>query len=152
MGTESILHATLVFERTISTTPDRVFAAYADPVERIKWGAPSDKTALVYDKADFRDGGEDTFRCGPRSNPNIHGVTRYLDIVPDQTIVSSETIAMDGRRLCVSLSTLELKPDGDQTKLKSTVQLVSFVGQDMVRGHENGTNDSLDNLVKYLER
>jgi hypothetical protein len=64
--------------------------------------------------------------------------------------VSSETIAVDGRRLCASLSTLELNPDGEHTKLKSTIQLVSFVGHDMVKGHENGTNASLDNLVRLL--
>jgi uncharacterized protein YndB with AHSA1/START domain len=146
----SILHATFVFERSIPATAAQVFAAYADITERKKWGAPSDNTALIYDKADFREGGEDAFRCGSKSNPNIHGATRYLDIVADRYIVSSETIAVDGRRLCASLTTLELHSDGAQTKLKSTTQLVSFIGEEMVRGHENGTNASLNNLVHYF--
>lgn len=115
-----------------------------------KWGAPSEKTALIYDQADFTEGGKDVFRCGPKADPNIQGTTRYLDIVSNQRIVASETIEMDGHRLCASLSTLELHPDGDRTLLKSTVQLASFVGQDMVRGHENGTNASLDNLVAHF--
>jgi hypothetical protein len=51
---------------------------------------------------------------------------------------------------CASLTTLELNPDGGHTKLKSTIQLVSFVGQDMVKGHESGTNASLDNLVNFF--
>jgi hypothetical protein len=42
------------------------------------------------------------------------------------------------------------RTDGDHTKLKSTIQLVSFVGQDMVKGHENGTNAFLDNLVNFF--
>jgi uncharacterized protein YndB with AHSA1/START domain len=150
MSESATVHATLAFERMIPATADQVFAAYADVDKRKKWGAPSDNTALIYDQADFRKGGEDAFRCGSRSNPNIHGATRYLDVVANRRIVSTETVSVDGRRLCVSLSTLELNPDGDHTKLKSTIQLISFVGQDMVRGHENGTNASLDNLVNVF--
>ena len=150
MEAPSSVHATLIFERTIPATPDRVFAAYTELAERMQWGAPSESTALIYERSNFVEGGEDVFRCGPKSNPNIQGTTRYLDIVPNQRIVSSETIAMDGHRLCASLSTLELNPDGDETILKVTIQLVSFVGQDMIQGHERGTNASLDNLVQYL--
>jgi uncharacterized protein YndB with AHSA1/START domain len=64
------------------------------------------------DEEDFREGGQDRFHCGSKSEPNIHGATRYLDITLNRRIVSSETITMDGQRLCVSLSTLELAPDG----------------------------------------
>jgi uncharacterized protein YndB with AHSA1/START domain len=150
MGESPTVHATLIFERMIPAPCNQVFSAYADVDVRKKWGAPSDNTALIYDRADFREGGEDLFRCGSKSNPSIHGATRYLDVVPNRRIVSTETISVDGRRLCASLSTLELSPDRDHTKLKSTIQLVSFVGQDMVRGHENGTNASLDNLVNFF--
>jgi uncharacterized protein YndB with AHSA1/START domain len=150
MSESATVHATLIFERRVPATADQVFAAFADVDERKKWGAPSDNTALIYDHADFREGGEDVFRCGSKSNPNFHGTTRYLDVAVNRRIVSSETISVDGRRLCASLSTLELNPDGDHTKLKSTIQLVSFVGQDMVKGHENGTNASLDNLVNFF--
>ncbi|RXH56175.1 hypothetical protein GRAN_3032 [Granulicella sibirica] len=66
--------------------------------------------------------------------------------------MSSETIAMDGHRLCASLSTFELHSAGDATILKNTIQLASFVGEDMVRGYQNGTDASLDNLVKHFQR
>jgi uncharacterized protein YndB with AHSA1/START domain len=150
MDSPPTIHATLVFERSVPATADRVFAAYADLEERMKWGAPSDNTALIYDEASFVEGEEDVFRCGPKADPNIHGITHYLNIVPAQRIVSSETITMNGQRLCASLSTLEFHADGDSTKLKVTVQLASFVGQEMVKGHENGTNASLDNLLGYF--
>lgn len=148
----SVVHATLVFERVVPATPAQVFRAYSNPAERVKWGAPTENTALIYEKAEFREGGEDVFRCGAKSNPNIEGNTRYLDIVADRRIVTSETIVVDGRRLCASVTTLELIPDGDQTRLKSTIQLASFIGNDMVEGHKNGTNASLDNLVGYFRR
>jgi len=72
MKAPSTVHATLIFERTIPATADRVFAAYTDLAERTQWGAPSEGTALIYDKSNFAEGGEDVFRCGPKSNPNKH--------------------------------------------------------------------------------
>jgi uncharacterized protein YndB with AHSA1/START domain len=146
------LHVTLVFDREIPAPVEEVFAAFADPVTRTEWGAPSDTAVVIYDEADFREGGQDCFRCGAKSNPNIHGTTRYLDIVPNRRVVSSETIVVEGKRLCASLTTLELTPDGGKTRLKSTTQLSSFIGEDMVKGHETGTNASLDNLVQYFSK
>lgn len=144
------LHATLIFERNIPAPVAKVFAAFANPVVRSEWGTPSDTAVVIYDEADFREGGQDRFRCGSRANPNIHGTTRYLDIVTNRRVVSSETIDVDGRRLCVSLTTLEFAADGETTRLTNTTQLASFIGDDMVRGHEAGTNASLDNLVGHF--
>ena len=147
------LHATLVFEREIPAPVEQVFAAFADPAARARWGAPSDHTALIYDEADFREGGQDRFRCGTKADPKIHGTTRYLEIVAPLRVVASETIVTDGKRLCASLTTLELTPDGQQkTRLKHTTQLASFIGADMVKGHKTGTNASLDNLVRFFSR
>lgn len=144
------LHRTLTFEREVPASIEKVFEALADPVARSQWGAPTDTAVIIYDEADFREGGQDRFRCGSKGNPNIHGTTRYLDIVPNHRVVSSETISVDGRRLCASLSTLELAAHGNSTKLRHTTQLASFIGEDMVKGHETGTNSSLDNLVQYF--
>jgi uncharacterized protein YndB with AHSA1/START domain len=144
------LHETLVFERAVTASCEEVFNAYADLSQRTAWSAPSDSTAFIYDEADFREGGQDRFRCGPKASPNIHGATRYLEITPNRRIVSSETIAVDGKCLCASLVTLELEPDAERTKLTHTTQLASFIGEDMVRGHISGTNSSLDNLVRYF--
>jgi uncharacterized protein YndB with AHSA1/START domain len=145
-------HETLVFERVVQAPAEAVFNAFADPVERAAWGVPSDTAVVIYDETNFREGGRDRFRCGSKANPNIHGETRYLEIADNHRIVSSETITMDGKKLCASLTTLELTPNGKQTNLKTTTQLASFIGRDMVEGHTTGTNASLDNLVRHLAR
>jgi uncharacterized protein YndB with AHSA1/START domain len=150
MALTTTLHTTLVFEREISASVEEVFAAFADPVARTEWGTPSDTAVVIYDEADFREGGQDCFRCGSKADPNIHGMTRYLEIIANRRVVSSETIVVDGKRLCASLTTLELTPHGENTKLKSTTQIASFIGEDMVKGHETGNNASLDNLVRYF--
>ncbi len=150
MSLLAAVHATLVFEREIPAPSEVVFAAFADPAARARWGAPSDATVLIYNEADFCEGGQDCFRCGPKADPNIFGVTKYLEIIENRRIVSSETIEMHGKRLCASQNTLELTPDGEKTRLKSTAQLASFIGDEMVKGYETGNNASLDNLVKFF--
>lgn len=147
---QPVLHATLVFEREISAAPKAVFAALAEPAARAQWGAPSDTAVIIYDAADFREGGEDRFRCGPKASPNIHGVTHYLYIAPECRVISSETLVVGGTRLCVSMTTLELTPDGSKTKLKNTTQLASFIGEDMVKGYTTGTHASLDGLMGFF--
>jgi uncharacterized protein YndB with AHSA1/START domain len=135
MTMTATLHATLIFEREIPAPVEEVFAAFADPVARTAWGAPSDTAVVIYVEADFREGGQDRFRCGAKSNPNIHGTTRYLEITANRRVVSSETIVVDDKRLCASLATLELTPDGGKTKLKSTTQLASFTSYNTFRNN-----------------
>jgi len=83
--TERVTHATLVFEREIPATVEKVFAAFASAKLRSEWGAPSETATIIYDQEDFREGGEDRFRCGSKSDPNIHGTTRYLEIAVQST-------------------------------------------------------------------
>jgi hypothetical protein len=90
----------------------------------------------ICDRIAFAD--RDRFRCGSKANPNIHGTTHYLEIIDGSRIVSSETIVMDGKRLCASLTTLEVISHGGKTKLKSTTQIASFLGEDMVKGYQLG--------------
>ena len=152
MTTSEVRFATLVFERAVPATIERVFEAFADAKLRVAWSAPTDTATIIYDQEDFRVGGVDRFRCGSKDNPNIHGTTTYIEIVPLKRIVQMETIDMQGRRLAASLSTLELTPSGKHTSLKNTVQVTSFIGEDMIKGHEQGHTGSLNMLVQFFER
>jgi uncharacterized protein YndB with AHSA1/START domain len=147
---EAPQHATLVFERFCPAPVERVFAAFADPVERASWGTPSETAAFVYDETDFRVGGRDVFRCGAKSNPQYRGVTTYYEIVPDSHIVSSETIETAGRKLLISMTTTALTAENAGTKIVVTTQLVSLQGKDMIEGTKIGNNAALDNLVEAL--
>ena len=143
-------HGTLIFERLVPASVQTVFHAFADPIQRAEWGAPSDTAVLLYDSADFRPGGVDRFRCGSRNNPNVNGTTWYLQIIENSRIVSAEMIEMEGRPLSASLTTLELWPEGESTQLRSTSQVVSFVGSEMLKNYQIGNDGALDNLVRYF--
>jgi uncharacterized protein YndB with AHSA1/START domain len=145
-------HATLVLEREVSAPINAVFAAFASAKLRAEWGAPSETATIIYDVEDFSEGGVDHYRCGSRQNPNIHGTTHYLEIIENTRIVYSEIISTDGRRVCASLTTLELAPSDRGTRLRSTTQVASFIGAAMIDGHKAGHAASLSNLVRYFER
>jgi uncharacterized protein YndB with AHSA1/START domain len=142
-------HATIALQHSYSAPLERVFSEFADPVARARWSAPSND-ALIYDEADFRVDGKDVFRCGPKGDPKFRGETRYLDIVPNARVVSSETVEVNGRRLAVALTTLDFEPTEDGTNLTVTIQIVSFVGPDMIHGYESGNRSALENLALHL--
>ena len=146
---DKLQHATIALQQSYSAPLERVFSEFADPVARASWSAPSGD-ALIYDEADFRIGGRDVFRCGPKGDAKFRGETRYLDIVPDARVVSSETVDVDGRRLAVALTTLDFEPTEDGTNLKVTIQMVSFVGPDMIHSYESGNKSALKNLAQHL--
>ena len=145
-------HVTIVIERTYDAPAQRVFAALSDPVARARWSAPSDTAVLIYDEADFRAGGRDIFRCGAKNDPRYRGETHYCDIVPNRRIVSTETVDELDTRLSVALTTIELEPDGERTKLKLTVQLAALGDPRMIDGTKAGYTGALDNLARFLER
>jgi uncharacterized protein YndB with AHSA1/START domain len=142
-------HATISLERTYRAPLERVFSEFADPVARARWSAPSNDV-LIYDQTEFRAGGRDLFRCGPKNDPKFRGETFYHLIVPNRRVVSSETLDVDGQRLAVSLNTLDFEPTGEGTNLKVTVQMVSFVGAGMIEGYESGNKSALENLGRHL--
>ena len=142
-------HATITLEHSYSAPVERVFSQFADPVARAGWSAPSEEV-LIYDESDFRVGGKDVFRCGPKGNPKFRGETRYLHIVPNKRVVSSETLDTADQPLAVALTTLEFEPTKDGTNLTLTVQIVSFAGPDMIRGYESGNKSALKNLSQHL--
>jgi uncharacterized protein YndB with AHSA1/START domain len=143
-------HATITLERFYVARAERVFSEFADPAARPRWSPPTNDV-LIYDQCDFREGGRDTFRCGPKNDPKFHGRTSYLLIVPNRLVVSSETIETDGQNLAVSLNTLEIEPDGDRSVLKLTVQIASFVGPSIIAGYEAGNQSALENLSRHLK-
>jgi uncharacterized protein YndB with AHSA1/START domain len=151
MTSQDLKHATLVFERICAAPVERVFAAFANPEERARWGTPSETAAFIYDEVDFREGGIDVFRCGDKSNPLYRGVTTYCDIVPNERIISSEVVETQGRKLLITMATTTFEPEGTGTKVTVTAQLTSLAGEDMLNGAKFGHQASLNNLVEAMQ-
>lgn len=145
-------HGTVAVERTLDVPIARVYAAFADVKERARWSAPSDTAVLIYDAADFRVGGVDLMRCGARENPRFRVEACYVDIVKERRVVWTEMIREVDKPLAANITTLELIPDGQRTRLKVTVQVTSFVGPVMIENMKAGHEGSLASMARHLER
>lgn len=144
-------HGTVVVERTIGATVARVFAGFSDARERESWGAPSDTAAFFYEKHDFRIGGRDVARCGAKADPRFRVEARYVDIVPERRVVWTETISeIGGATLAANLTTLEFLANGEQTRLRVTVQITSFVGPGMIENTKAGHTGSMASMARHF--
>lgn len=152
MNPDDLAHDSFVLERRYDAPPARVYAAYADLDARCSWGAPSPEEAIVYSEHDFRSGGRDVHRCGPREDLRYLGSVRYEHLVEDRRIVLVERIESAGALLSVALITWDLEPDGDGTRLRLTTQITSLVGASMIQGSRGGTRAALANLGAWLGR
>ena len=151
MSARSAEHDTFTIERSYPAPPARVFAAFADPAKKARWFGCVPGWEVAEQTVDFRVGGREVWRVGPPGGTEHRNDTVYHDIVPDERIVWSYTMQLDGRRISVSLSTVELRPDGNGTRLVFTEQGVFLDGYDGATQRVHGTGELLESLGRYLE-
>lgn len=152
MTARSAKHATFVIQRSFTAPPARVFQAFADPKVKERWfqGPPEwEKGPKTFD---FREGGRETSSGGPKEGPHHKFECRYVDIVPNERIVYAYDMHLDGRRISVSLTTIEFKPEGAGTRMIFTEQGVFLDDFDDAGLREQGTRMLLDNLAAALDR
>ncbi|QBD75977.1 polyketide cyclase [Ktedonosporobacter rubrisoli] len=143
MQERSVQHTTFVIERSYGASPKRVFAAWANQEAKAKW-FPGPKLF------DFRVGGREYHRQTHEGVTYTYDAT-YQDIVPDQRIAFTYIVDRDETRLSVSVTTVEMKPEGTGTRLIYTEQGAFFDGTDKPEDREHGTRLLLDALDKALQ-
>ena len=153
MTERSVTHATFVIERNYDFPPARVFAAWATPEAKARWFAGDEEgweTGKL--ELDFRVGGRESVTSRQKNGPAHVYNAIYRDIVPDERIVFSYDMDLDGERISVSLATIEFKPDGAGTLLVLTEQGAYLDGWDKPGDREHGTRELLGNLERYLDQ
>lgn len=144
MNERFVKHATFVVERTYAASPAKVYQAWADPAAKARWFSQPD----IFE---FHVGGREYSSGGPPEGPVFTFDACYQEIVPEERIVYSYTLDSDDKRISVSLTTVELIPTEDGTKLVFTEQGAFFDGYDTPEVREHGTNEMLNALGKTLE-
>jgi uncharacterized protein YndB with AHSA1/START domain len=150
MTNRSVTHATFTIERDYPAAPARVFHALSDPKAKAKWFAGPDDWGVAKFEMDFRVGGKEVNRGGPKGGP-VHTFNAiYQDIVPEWRIVYSYDMHIDETRISVSLATFEFRPEGLGTRLTLTEQGAFLDGWDDASERERGTRELLDALGRSL--
>jgi uncharacterized protein YndB with AHSA1/START domain len=151
MAERSTEHVTFVVERTYDASPTRVFTAWSDPAAKGRWFGDSDNPTGEYE-LDFRVGGSELNRGDGPDGQVYTYEARYQDIVPNERIVYTYEMHRRETRISVSLATVELKPEGDGTRLIYTEQGAFLDGEDKPEYRQQGTGSLLDALGAELQR
>lgn len=151
MTERSVTHATFVIERRYAARPARVFAACSDPAQKAAWFIGPEEWASSDYSLEFRVGGREHARGGVDGGPALSYDAVIQDIVEDQRIVTTYEMGLDGRRISVSVGTLELAPDGDGTLLVYTEQGAFLDGLDNAAQREGGSRVLFDKLAAALD-
>src|ERR1700730_9225158 len=97
----SVTHATFSIQRASDAPPAMVFGAFADPKAKARWFNGPEEWGPDEHTLDFRVGGRETSRGGPKGGPVHTYEARYYDIVPDERIVLAYDMDLDRRRISV---------------------------------------------------
>jgi uncharacterized protein YndB with AHSA1/START domain len=147
----STFHHTIAVKRTYAAARERVFAAWTDANALARWYLPGDSTWSSRIVAhDFRVGGAKQIAFGPRGEIPFTEDCRYEDIVMDQRLCYSMTIARSQQRLTTSMVTVQFVRRGQGTEVTVTDQLVILDGGDTRVDRERGWGETLDRLPEVL--
>jgi len=151
MTKRSAVHDTFRIERHFDAAPGRVFQAFADPRAKVKWfGGPAEMKRE--DEAfDFREGGRETLVSVFGDGTRFGYYATYTDIVPDERIVYTYEMSMNGQRISVSVATVEVRAAvGGGTDFVLTEQGAYLDGLDNPAQRRQGTEELLEALAKTL--
>jgi|tagenome__1003787_1003787.scaffolds.fasta_scaffold20259494_2 uncharacterized protein YndB with AHSA1/START domain len=148
MSGRSVEHTTFVVERRYAASPERAFAAWADPEAKARWFVGPD----AHLELDFRVGGRERHQgTAPDGSPYSYEAL-YQDIVADHRIVYTYDMLLHGTRISVSLATVEFTPEGDgDTRLVFTEQGAFLDGQESPARRAEGMGGLLDALGEELQ-
>ena len=138
-------------ERVLNANPERVFAAWATPEGRRRWfKGPNEGWEQVERTFNFHVGGQDRLVGKWRSGLVTDFRATYRDIVPNARIVYVYDMMLDERKISVSLATVEIRAEGNRTRMIVTEQGVFLDGYEDGGSRERGTNLQMDELAATL--
>jgi uncharacterized protein YndB with AHSA1/START domain len=151
MTAQNTVHSTFTLERVFNAPAARVYRALADKDAKEEWFKGPDEWGRDKHEMDFRVGGRETSAGGPPGGPVHTFDARYHEIVPDERIVFAYDMFEDTTQLSTSLTTLELTPEGERTRLTMTEQGVYYDGHEDPKIREEGTRLLLEAMAAAVE-
>jgi uncharacterized protein YndB with AHSA1/START domain len=148
----AVVHDTIVIERDFRVPPEKVFAAWSDAAQRARWHFPGDDDwELAEFDQDFRVGGQERSRFGPKGAPHLREEGLFLDIVPNRRIVSAGTMHDNEIRMSITLCTVEIFSGAAGARLKLTDQSAFLDGRERPDERRSGWTAVIRRLAAFLD-
>ncbi len=147
----SIKHSSFVLERRFDFDPAQVYRAWADPAAKARWfNGPPDKWTEEVREMDVRVGGRDRLIDKFVDGSESRFECQYLDVVPEKRLVYVYDMYWQGKKISVSLASVEFVLAGRGTKLLLTEQHAFLDGYEDAGSRERGTRSLLEQLATML--
>lgn len=147
MAEHTAQHGSFTIERKFDAPRVLVYSAFATEKGKQAWfSGPSDAWSLEERSFDFRVGGGETLTGRWQSGMVSRFDAQYHDIVPNERIIYSYTMHVNGNKISVSLSTIEFKTAGAGALLVLNEQGAFLDGYDDAGSRERGTIGLIDKL------
>jgi len=151
MSTPKVDHASFTLERHYDAPVALLYKAFSDEKAKSRWFGGGSEWNMETRKFDFRVGGKEHLSGKWKSGMVSTFDAVYHDILPERRIIYTYDMHIDGKRISVSLATLQFSQDGDGSKLVITEQSAFRDGYDDAGSREKGTRGLLDRIADSLK-
>ncbi len=152
MTAAPFFHGTFAIKRLWTATPERIFSAWSDPAVKAQWfRGPPERWTEVRRSMDFRVGGLEVAEGRFENGVTTLFEARYHVIEPVRRLVYVYDLHLSGELHSVTLSSLNLEPNGSQTRVSYTEQIVFMDGQDGVEMRRGGTEWHFETIERLLK-
>jgi len=147
-----LFHGTFTLNRVWAARPERVFSAWSDPLIKAQWfTGPAERWDLIRRSMDFRVRGLEVLEGRFHESGMVTLFeARFHAIEPARRLVYAYDLHLSGRFHSVTLSSLELEPQGDGTLVSYTEQIVFLDGKDGTADRRHGTGLQFDKIETIL--
>jgi uncharacterized protein YndB with AHSA1/START domain len=147
----SLKHGSFVIERKFEHDPAVVYRAWTQPDAKARWfTGPPDKWTEQLREMDVHVGGRDRLVGKFVDGSESRFEAQYFDVVPEKRLVYTYDMYWQGKKISVSLATIEFVAAGRGTKLVVTEHGAFLDGYEDAGGRERGTLTLMENLAKAL--
>jgi len=148
----AVTFGSFTINRVLKASPEQVYAAWSTEEGKKRWfKAPKEGWEQLERKFDFRIGGHERLVGKWRSGMVTDFDCLYRDIVPNERIVYVYDMALDGKKISVSLATIEIRPERVGTRMTMTEHGAYLDGYEDAGSRERGTNAQMDELEATLQ-
>ena len=147
----SVKHSSFVIERRFDHDPLQLYRAWTDPKAKARWfNGPADKWSEEIREMDVRVGGRERLVGKFIDGSESRFEALYFDVVPEKRLVYTYDMYWQGKKISVSLASVEFVLAGRGTKLVLTEQHAFLDGYDDAGSRERGTRTLVENLEVAL--